>query len=134
LIAAARELATEVKERTVAAAQTIAERMEEFRGRFERWREQKAEGKPEQSLDTQKASQAQEQDPQRAGPELSPSEQFAAGRQAFRERYQAYKEAKQAALVPEPKVEPVQEKTAEKALEKDQEHKIERGHGFGIGM
>ena len=134
LIAAARELANEVKERTVAAAQTITERMEEFRERFERWREQKSESKPEQSLDTQKASPAQEHDPQRAGPELSPSEQFAAGRQAFRERYQAYKEAKQPALVPEPKVEPVQEKASEKALEKDQEHKMERGHGFGIGM
>ena len=135
LIAAARELANEVKERTVAAAQSVAERMEQFRNRFESWREQKNEGKPEQSLDTQKASQAQERhDPQRAGPELSPSEQFAAGRQAFRERYQAYKEAKQAALVPEPKQEPVQEKAVEKALEKDQEHKIERGHGFGIGM
>ena len=135
LIAAARELANEVKERTVAAAQSVAERMEQFRSRFESWREQKNEGKPEQSLDTQKASQAQEQqDPQRAGPELSPSEQFAQGRQAFRERYQAYKEAKQATLVPEPKVEPVQEKAPEKALEKDQEHKIERGHGFGIGM
>ncbi len=138
LIAAARELANEVKERTVAAAQSVAERMEQFRSRFETWREQKAESKPEskpeQSLNTQKASQAQEHDPQRAGPELSPSEQFAAGRQAFRERYQAYKEAKQAALVPEPKVEPVQEKAVEKALEKDQEHKIERGHGFGIGM
>ena len=135
LIAAARELANEVKERTVAAAQSVADRMEQFRDRFERWREQKTEGKPEQSLDTQKASQAQErQDPQRAGPELSPNEQFAQGRQAFRERYQAYKVAKQAALVPEPKPEPVQEKAPEKALEKDQEHKIERGHGFGIGM
>jgi hypothetical protein len=134
LIVAARELATEVKERTVAAAQNVAERVEQFRERFERWREGKTEGKPEQSLETQKGSPAEaKQEKQRAGPELSASEQFAQGRQAFRERYEAHKQAKQAALVPEPKQEPVQEKTPEKALEKDQEIKIERGHGFGIG-
>ncbi len=132
LIAAARELATEVKERTVAAAQTIAERMEEFRGRFDRWREQKTEGKPEQQLETQKGSPAQgKQEMERAGPELVVNDPVAQGREAFRERYEAYKQAKQAAIVPEPKQEQAQEKGPEKALEKDVE--IERGHGFGIG-
>jgi hypothetical protein len=132
LIAAARELATEVKERTVAAAQNVAERVEQFRERFDRWREGKTEGKPEQSLETQKWSAAEvKQEKQRAGSELSASEQIAQGRQAFRERYEAHKQAKQAALVPEPKQ--VQEKTPEKALEKEQQIKIERGHGFGIG-
>jgi hypothetical protein len=134
LIVAARELATEVKERTVAAAQNVAERVEQFRERFERWREQKTEGKPEQSLETQKGSAAEvKQEKQLAGPELSASEQFAHGRRAFRERYEAHKQAKQAALVPAPKQEQVQEKTPEKALEKGQEINIERGHGFGIG-
>ncbi len=39
LIPAARALATEVKDRTVAAVQKVTERMEQFRGRFELWRE-----------------------------------------------------------------------------------------------
>jgi hypothetical protein len=132
LIAAARELATEVKERTVAVAQNVAERVEQLRGRFERWREQKTEGKPEQQLETQKASSVQEkQEMQRAGPELVADSQIAQGRKAFRERYEAYKQAKEPAVVPEPKQEQVLEKAPEKAQEQDQE--IERGHGFGIG-
>jgi hypothetical protein len=132
LIAAARELATEVKERTVATVQDVAERMEQLRSRFERWREQKTEGKPEQQLETQKGSRSQEkQEVQRAGPELVADSQIAQGRQAFRERYEAYKQAKEPAVVPEPKQEQVLEKGPEKALEKDLE--IERGHGFGIG-
>lgn len=133
LIAAARELATEVKERTVAAAQNVAERVEQFRDRFERWREQKTEGKPEQQLETQKGAPAQEkQEMQQAGPELVADSQIAQGRQAFRERYEAYKQAKEPAVVPEPKQEQALEKSPEKALEKDLE--IEREHGFGLGI
>ena len=132
LIAAARELAVEVKEQTVAAAQNVADRMEQLRGRFERWREQKLEGKSEQQLETQKASPADiKQEMQGAGPELVVNEQIAQGREAFRERYEAYKQAKEPAVVPEPKQEQVQEKGPEKALEKDLE--IDRGHGFGLG-
>ena len=52
LIAAARELAVEVKERTVAAAQSIADRMEQFRGRFERWKDQREERESDQKLNT----------------------------------------------------------------------------------
>jgi len=133
LIAAARELAIEVKERTVAAVQDVAERMEQLRGRFERWREQKTESKPEQQLETQKESPAQEkQEMQRTGPELVADSQIAQGRQAFRERYEAYKQAKEPAVVPEPKQEQALEKGPEKALEKDLE--IERGHGLGLGL
>jgi hypothetical protein len=88
-IAAARELATEVKERTVAVAQNVGERVEQLRGRFERWREQKAEGKAEQQVESQKGSPAQEkQEMQRAGPELVADSQIEQGRQAFRERYE----------------------------------------------
>jgi hypothetical protein len=133
LIAAARELAVEVKERTVAAAQNIVERVEQFRGRFERWREQKIEGKPEQQLKTQKGFPAEtKQEKQRAGPELVANDQFTQGRQAFRERYEAYKQAKEAAVIPESKQEQALEKNPEKAQE--QEQKIERGRGFGLSL
>lgn len=43
-------------------------------------------------------------------------------------RYESYKQAKEPAVVPEPKQEQVLEKGPEKALEKDLE--IERGHGL----
>jgi hypothetical protein len=133
LIAAARELATEVKDRTVAVAQNVADRMEQLRGRFERWREQKIEGKPEQHLETQTGFPAQEkQEMQRAGPELVADSQIAQGRQAFRERYEAYKQAQEPTVVPEPKQEQALEKSPEKALEKEVEIKHDRG--FGIGM
>ena len=59
------------------------------------------------------------------------AEHFAQGRQAFRERYEAYKQSKKPAVVPEPKQEQAIEKAPEKAQE--QEKKIERGRGFGIG-
>ena len=105
LIAAARELAVEVKERTVAAAQNVADRMEQLRGRFERWREQRTEDKPEQHLETQKGSPSQEM--QRAGPELVADSQIEQGRQAFRERYEAYQQAKEPTVVPEPQAQAV---------------------------
>ncbi len=59
------------------------------------------------------------------------AEHFAQGRQAFRERYEAYKQSKKPAMVPELKQEQAIEKAPEKAQE--QEKKIERGRGFGIG-
>jgi hypothetical protein len=134
LIAAAREFAVEVKERTVAAAQNMADRMEQFRGRFERWREEKADGKPEQRLDTQPVTLAQaKQEKQRAGPELDVDPQIAQGLQAFRERYEAYKQAKGSAVVPEVKQEQVIEKSPEKAQEQEKAVEIDHHHGFGIG-
>jgi hypothetical protein len=132
LIAAARELAVEVKERTVAAAQNVADRMEQLRGRFERWREQRTEDKPEQQLETQKGSPSQEM--QRAGPELGVDAQIEQGRQAFRERYEAYQQAKEPAVVPEPQAQAVgQELGVEKGPAKELEIDIEHSRGFGIG-
>ena len=134
LIAAAKELASAVKEKTVEVAQNVTERMEQFRSRFERWRENRTEN-ADQKLDTQPPPPAQErqvaQEQGRAGPELGVEAQIAQGRQAFRERYEAHKQAKQAAVIPEPKQEQALEKGPEKAVEKDL--KIDRGHGFGIG-
>jgi transposase-like protein len=69
---------------------------------------------------------------QRAGPELVADSQIEQGRQAFRERYEAYQQAKEPTVVPEPKQEQALEKNPEKALEKEVEIKHDRG--FGIGM
>ena len=135
LIDKARELAVEVKERTVAVAQTVTERVEQLRGQFERWREQRAEGKSEQPLEVQRASPAQEkQELQRAGQGQDVASQIAPEieqrLQAFRERYEANKQAREpAAVVPEP---PVKEVTP--AKEPEQELKIERDRGFGLGL
>ena len=134
LIEKARELAVEVKDRTVAVAQNVADRVEQLRGQFERWREQRAEGKPEQNLDTQRAGPAQEkQELERAGPaqavEASMSSQIEQRLQAFRERYEANKQAQEPAVVPEP---PAQEAAVKP--EPEQELKIEREIGFGIGL
>lgn len=105
LIEKARELATEVKERTVAVAQNVTERVEQLRGQFERWREQRVEGKPEQPLETQRASPAQEkQELQRArlGQDMASqiTPQIEQRLQAFRERYEANKQAREPAVVP----------------------------------
>ncbi len=43
LIAAARELAVEVKERVEAVSQNVAEGLEQFRARFDKWREERGE-------------------------------------------------------------------------------------------
>jgi hypothetical protein len=133
LIAAARELAIEVKERTVAAAQNVADRVEQLRGRFERWREQQTEGKPEQQLETQKGSLAQENQAkeklQRAGPEQDMPRAIAQKLHAFRERYEANKQAREPAIVPEP---PAKEPAAKR--EPEEELKIERGHDLSIGF
>jgi hypothetical protein len=130
LIAAARELGNEVKDRTVAVAQNVAERMEQLRGQFNRWREQQTDAKPEQNLDTQIASPTQQkQELQRAGPEQDIDPQIEQRLQAFRERYEANKQMREPAIAPEP---PVKETALEK--EPEQELKIERGRGFGHGL
>lgn len=123
-----------MKERTVAVAQNVAERVEHLQGQFERWREQRTVGKPEQYLDTQRASPVQEkQKLERAGPGQSMdapmSSQIEQRLQAFRERYEANKQTREPAVVPEP---PVQEAAVKQ--EPEQELKIEREIGFGIGL
>ncbi len=130
LIEKARELAVEVKERTVAFAQDVTQRVEQLRGQFERWREQRTEGKPEQHLEAQRASPAQEkQELQRAGPVQDVSSQIEQRLQAFRERYEANKQAREPAVVPEPPV-----KEIAPAKEPEQELKIELDRGFGHGL
>ena len=130
LIAAARELASAVKEKTVEVAQNVSERVEQLRDRFERWRENRVEN-AEQKLDTQPRSPAQEkqvaQEQQRAGPEPVMDAQIEKGRQAFRERYETY-QRERAPAVPEPKPEPKQEQVVEQKQE--QEIKIDRGFGI----
>ena len=134
LIEKARELAVEVKVRTVAVAQNVTERVEQLRGQFERWREQRSEVKPEQPIETQRASPAQEkQELQRAGPGQDTAPQMAPQieqrLQAFRERYEANKQARETVLVPEPPV-----KETAPAKEPEEELKIERDRGFGLGL
>ncbi len=129
LIAAAKELASAVKEKTVEVAQNVSERVEQLRDRFERWRENRTEN-ADQKLDTQPRSPAQEQAEkvqQRAGPELLADDQIERGRQAFRERYEAY-QRERAPAIPEPKLEPKQEQVQENKQE--QEIKIDRGFGI----
>ena len=125
LIAAAKELASAVKEKTAEVAQNVSERVEQLRDRFERWREQRTEN-ADQKIDTQLPSPAQEKAQQRAGPELA-DDQIERGRQAFRERYEAYQRERAPAVVPEPKPEPKQEQAVEK---QEQEIKIDRGFGI----
>ncbi len=130
LIAAARELASAVKEKTVEVAQNVSDRVEQLRDRFERWRENRVEH-ADQKLDTQPRSPVQEQavkQQQRAGPELTAEAKIEQGRQAFRERYEAYQRERAPAVVPEPKPEPKQEQVEEKKQEK--EIKIDRGFGL----
>ena len=126
LIAAFREAAQEVKDKAVEVAQNVSDRVEQLRGRFERWREQRTENS-EQKLDTQPGSSAHEKAQQRAGPELVADAQIERGRQAFRERYEAY-QRERAPAVPEPKQEPKQEQ----AVEQKQEQEIKIDRGFGI--
>ena len=134
LIEKARELAVEVKERTAAVAQNVTERVEQLRGQFERWRELRAEDRPKQPIDTQRASPVQEKrELQRAGPgqdmasHIAP--QIEQRLQAFRERYEANKQAREPAVVPEPPV-----KETAPAKEPEQELKIKRDRGFGLGL
>ena len=70
----------------------------------------------------------EKQELQRAGPEQVPDSQIEQGRKAFRERYEAYKQAKEPAIVPEPAA---KEQAVQK--EPEQERKIERDRGFGYG-
>ena len=136
LIAAARELAHELKEKAVAAAQSVSERVEQLRGRFERWQEQRAET-AEQKLNTQPASPTQEkrvaEEQQRAGPQLVMDAQIERGRQAFRERYEAH-QREHAPAVPETKQEPKPEPKQEQAPEKSREQEAKIDRGFGLGM
>lgn len=123
LIAAAKELANEVKERTVAVAQNVAERVEQLRDQYARWRENRVESgdrKPEM----QAPAPAQQKAQQRDGPELASGLDIERGRQALRERYEAYQRERQPEAAPEVKP------------EKDQEQKHEReiSRGFGIEM
>ena len=127
LIAAAKELASAVKEKTVEVAQNVSERVEQLRGRFERWRENRTEN-ADQKLDTQLPSPAQEKAQQRAGPEFVADDQIERGRQAFRERYEAY-QRERAPAIPEPTPDPKQEQ----AVEKKQEQEIKIDRGFGLG-
>jgi hypothetical protein len=132
LIAAARELAVEVKDRTVAVAQNVVDRVEQLRSRFERWREQQSDGRPEQQLDTQKLSRTEESQAQkRDGPELPMNPEIEQRLAAFRERYEANKLAREPAVVPEP---PAQQVALEKEPEQELELQIERDQGFGHGL
>ena len=123
LIAAARELAQEVKEKAVAVTQNVAERVEQLRGQYERWRESRGEN-AERIPDVQQRPPAQDKGQERAGPELASSPEIERGRQTLRERYEAYQKERQPEAAPESKP------------EKDQEQKQERqiSRGFGIGM
>jgi hypothetical protein len=129
LIAAARELATEVKERTVAVAQNVVDRVEQLRGRFESWREQQADSKPQQPLEPQKGSQTQEkQELQQAGSGHAMDPHVEQRLQVFREWYEANKQGREPAVVPDP---PAKESAVAKKTE--QELKIEHDRGFGHG-
>jgi hypothetical protein len=123
LIAAAKELANEVKERTVAVAQNVAERVEQLRDQYARWRENRVES-ADRTPDMQAPAPAQEKAQQRDGPELASGLDIERGRQALRERYEAYQRERQPEAAPEVKP------------EKDQEQKHEReiSRGFGIEM
>ncbi len=129
LIAAARELAAEVKERAAAVAEGIGERLEQFRNRMSRIREgrdQKEQEQPERKV----ASPAQEQQAKRAGPELVPGTEIEQKLQAFRERYAAHQKEREP-VVPEQKVEPPQSQP-EQSQEKKPEREISRGFGLGL--
>jgi len=128
LIAAARELAVEVKERAAAMAESVGQRLEQFRERMSRIREgrdQKEQEQPERKM----VSPAQEQQAQRAGPELVPSTDIGQKRQAFREWYTAQQKEREP-VVPEQKVEPPPEQKQEQ--EKKPEREISRGFGLGL--
>ena len=136
LIAAAREIAVEVKERAAAVTQSVTDRMEQFLGRFERWREGQSEVKPEQRLDTQPPSRApNQQEQKRVGPELGLEPEIEGKNRAFMKRYETQQRSLEPAVagpapvvVPEP---PAKQAAVEK--EPEQERKIERDHGFGFG-
>ena len=127
LIAAARELAAEVKERAAAVAEGIGERLEQFRNRMSRIREGRDQKEQEQA-ERKVASPAQEQQAKRAAPELVPGTEIEQKLQAFRERYAAHQKELEP-VVPEQKVEPPQ---PEQSQEKKPEREISRGFGLGL--
>jgi hypothetical protein len=128
LIAAARELAVEVKERVEAVSQNVADRMEQFRARFDKWREERGET-PEARQDQKAASPVHEQQVQRAGPELVPGSEIDQKLQAFRERYAAHQKEKEPVSVPEQKQESPEQKS-EQSQEQKPEREISRGFGL----
>ncbi len=128
LIAAARELAVEVKDRAAAVAEGIGERLEQFRNRMSRIRE--GRDQKEQVQAERVASPAQEQQAQRAGPELLPGAEIEQKLQAFRERYAAHQKEREP-VVPEQKIEPPQPQP-EQSQEKKPEREISRGFGLGL--
>jgi len=100
--------------------------VEQFRARFGLHGGQQAANKAEQSLDTQAAIRPPGD---QVGSRLDPEARIAQGRQALRERYEAKKQTRQSAVVPEPV------KEQEKAVEKKPEHELEirRERGLGHG-
>ncbi len=103
--------------------------MEQFRARFDKWREERGESpdaRPEQ-----KAVPPSQEKSQRAGPEIVPATDLESRQQAFRERYAAHQKEREP-VVPEQKLEPQPEKRLEQDQEKEKQREIHRG--FGIGM
>jgi hypothetical protein len=127
LIAAARELAVEVKQFAVNTGQNLADRIAQFRARFEGRGESQAGTKPVQNLETQAAIRPPEgQGIERASPGVDAW--IEEKRQALRDRYEAQKQAREPAVVPEP---PAKEMTPEKKPEQELEIKRDRGLGHG---
>ena len=129
-----------MKERATAVAQSVADRLEQFRERMAGWREQRSGSKVEQGLDTQPPSHTPSvQEQGRAGPEVTGAPNIGERRQAFREHFAALREQREAAAVPAPAVAPeppAQQVAVEKAPEQkqEQEQEIEHSRGFEIGM
>ena len=128
LIAAARELAAEVKDRTVALAREIGQEVRERAGSLFG-----KEPREEQAAADEKQEQA------RAGPEPAVAPEIRAqmnrGLQAFRESYEAHRRQREQAAAAAAKQE--QARSLERAQEKDrsreQAKKVEREHDRGHG-
>lgn len=136
LIAAARERVDEVKKRAVAAARSVADRMDQFRGRFEQWNDRENKPRSVQTLDTETLSRAPaSQELGRAAPELTVDTQTERRLEAFRERLEAYEQAREPVATPAPAIVPESPAVQQKAVEKEpeQEQNIEC-HGFGFGI
>ena len=124
LIAAAREMAAEVKEHVEAVSQHVSDGLEKFRARFDKWREERGES-PEVRQEGKAAASARQE---RAGPEIVPAD--IEGRQrAFRERYAAHQKDREPVFVV--KQDPPPEQKVEQSQEKEQKQQVR--HDFGIG-
>ncbi len=124
LIAAAREMAAEVKERVEAVSQHVTDGLEKFRARFGKWREERGES-PEVRQEAKAAASVRQE---RAGPEIVPVD-IESRQRAFRERYAAHQKAQEPAVVLKP--EPPPEQKVEQSQEKEQKQQVR--HDFGIG-